>query len=342
MRVSYSEIQTFQRCPKKYEFASVQKLQRKVVALPLAKGIIIHQLMQGFYLDGHIETMLDTLIGEFAAHPYTIDVDTVTFEEVLDESELLVRAYLRHYLDDQEWEVLHVEEQFTVELTGHEITFTPDLIVRDGNGQVWIVDHKSTAQLPGPGMPFGDLQSLLYISAVQQVYPELAGFIFNYLRKKTPSVPRMTKTKPYRIAYLKTIDTTYEVLRDWIQDHAPEELDKPEVKIRLAELRERDKFFAREYVLISDIMQEGILSEVIATVEEMERAHLADESGQVDVAFRRVFGNKLWGVMSCEKCSYLSVCQGELLGWDTQRIILEQYEPRDLSHKDYEVDTDET
>ena len=102
MSFSYSEIQTFQRCPKKYEFASVQKLQRKVVALPLAKGIIIHQLMQGFYLDGHIDAMLDTLIIEFAAHPYTIDVDTVTFEEVLDESEALVRAYLRHYLDDQE------------------------------------------------------------------------------------------------------------------------------------------------------------------------------------------------------------------------------------------------
>jgi RecB family exonuclease len=185
MEISFSEIQAYQRCPRKYYYGSVMKLQRKAVALPLAQGIMVHRMMQGFYMDGSLglEAEVDVMVAEYQDNPFVLDDDLVTFEDLMMESEALVEAYLEYYDEDRGWEVLHVEEQFSIELGRHTITFTPDLIVRDASGQVWIVDHKTAASLPDPGVPFGELQAMMYLAAVRDLYPEVAGFIFNYIRK---------------------------------------------------------------------------------------------------------------------------------------------------------------
>ncbi len=326
MEISYSELQTYQRCPKKYEYSL--SIQRKAVAVPLALGIMVHRLLQEFYQAGWpgMEDEIETLRENFAENPYVIDDDLLTFEDLLTDAEFLVTAYFPHYNEDEGWEVLHIEEQFSIELGEHTLTFTPDLIVRDQSGQVWVVDHKTTAVLPDPGTPFGELQAMIYVSAVKKMYPETAGFLFNYLRKKRPRVPRITKTAPYRVADLARIDTTYEVLRDWIREFHPELETEPAHARRLAELRGNNKFFLREYVMTTPVLEAQVLNEARTWLAQMAR----------DRNPLRVFGGKLYGIMACVKCPYQAICNADLLGWDREAVILQQYEPRDLSHKEYE------
>ncbi|NIT79248.1 MAG: hypothetical protein GWN58_12880, partial [Anaerolineae bacterium] len=62
----------------------------------------------------------------------------------------------------------HVEEEFYVTLdNGSVLSFTPDLVVQDRNGFVWIVDHKTTTALPTGEQPFADLQATLYYAGVK-------------------------------------------------------------------------------------------------------------------------------------------------------------------------------
>ena len=332
MEISFSEIQAYQRCPRKMYYSRVMDLQPNKVALPLAQGIMVHRLLQGFYQDGTdgLTLAMDDQVTEFHDNPFILDDDLVTFQDLMGDAAALTNAYIEHYDGDPNWEILHIEEQFSVEVGGHTITFTPDLVVRDASGQVWIVDHKTTAFLPEPGIPFGEVQAMIYTIALREMYPEITGFIFNHIRKKKPTIPRITKTAPYRVADLARIDTTYEVLNSWLTEYHPHLLHDDSHKRRLAELRGNNKFFSREYVLTTPAMEATLAVELEVWVGRIERDHV----------YPRVFGNKLYGIYECKKCPMQAICQGELMNWDTERIILERYEPRDLSHKDYEVAND--
>jgi hypothetical protein len=254
---------------------------------------------------------------------------SVTFEEELKDAakelDLIVKVverYVEQYTED--WEVLHVEEEFLYILPNNEVvTFTPDLVVRDKNGAVWIIDHKTTSRGVEGGIPFGDMQSLLYYAGVRELYPECAGFIFNRLRKKIPTKPRLTKTGKTRVADLERIDTTYEVLRDFLQDKAPGLLSDPAHQRRLAKLRDQgDRFFWTEQVYVNDATVEAVVADV---------AHLANEIVGPGMPGKYHYPRHLLesnGYKDCRKCPYQRLCHAELVGWDTETILEEDYKPR--------------
>lgn len=55
----------------------------------------------------------------------------------------------------EEWEILAVEVEFVYELDGYHLGGKIDAIVRDlRDGQVYTLEHKSTAQDTSPGSPY--------------------------------------------------------------------------------------------------------------------------------------------------------------------------------------------
>ena len=328
MSYSYSDVLTFQRCPKKYEYSAIRKLQRKAKSKPLTRGIMFHRMLMGEYLGEDASVVFDQLLAE--ATKYSIDDEIATGETILELAADMVDRYLAHY--DDEWEVLHVEEQFTATTeSGVEITFTPDLVIRDSTG-VWIVDHKTSSALPKDGLPMGNLQAYLYSSVMRQVYPDFKGFIFNYVRAKTPTQPRLTKTGEKRVADINRIDTTFEILRDFIMDEAPELMSDPATQRKLAELRDNDRYFWREYVFTTDEISDTIIEEVVFTTTLIDRCVEAD-------TFPRAF-LPYAGVQECDKCPFRELCIAELRGYNTE-TILPLYEERDMSHKDYDHDMED-
>lgn len=328
--ISYSSIQTFRRCPNKYRYSQVLNLQRKARPTQLYQGILVHEALMTYYLslrDADMPSKARSYVDDFFEDAYlsvtenpTLFSDEMADEvKIVEDSEDLVLRYLAKY--DDEWEVLHVEEQFIVQLdTGPVISFTPDLVVRDRNGFVWIIDHKTTSILPQGGAPYSDLQATLYYAGVKTLYPELRGFIFNKLRKKRPTTPKLTKTGKLRVADLDRIDTTYEVLRDFIMERAPQLMDDDRHRRRLAKLADEERFFWREQVVITDEQADTILYEAGITVAIMEQVAAG---GWYPRTFQQDNG---WN--SCSKCEFSRLCQAELLQWDVDRVLEEDYEQR--------------
>ncbi len=210
---SYSSISTYMRCPKKFDYAYRQNIQAKHVPKGMKQGSIVHFILQEVFLSGTDPEAIgeEILNGDT---PITLGVDNQEeFEAMVDMGVVLVRGHEEYYSDD--WELLHVEEQFEAELDGHRVSVTPDLIVREGGREeVWIVDHKSTVSLPGEyEIPQPSTQDLTYGVVVSNFYP-VAGFIYNWLRKKIPTTPKLS-VKGDKINRIGDIDTTYEVLRDF-------------------------------------------------------------------------------------------------------------------------------
>ena len=326
---SYSDILTHMRCPKLYEFRVVRNLQKKLTAVPLTKGIFTHELLMGYYLDGPdgFQAAADRLWA--AIQDFQVDDDIIEAGDLLTEAIDLVLRYLNQY--DDEWEILHVEETFEAELEGHTISFTPDLVIRDSRG-VWIVDHKTTQNVPSGAVPVGNYQAFLYSSVMRQIYPDFRGFLFNYLRKKVPTQPRLTKTGNKRVADLNRIDTTYEKLRDFLMEEAPDLLDDPAHRRRLAELRDTDRFFYREFVFVTDEMADEILEDTVQRIEDIERHR---EAGRFPRSFLPYAG-----AQECDNCEFKDLCVAELRGYNTEPVLV-MFEPRDQSHRQYDFDLEE-
>lgn len=326
--VSYSHINTYQRCPKKYEYTVVQDLQPKAKSVNLFNGINAHEFLKIFFLGLQRGLSKEAAVSEIRDYAEQIIAEAAwtEFEDALTDAEketefilMLIERYIDRYVE--EWEILHVEEQFIFMLEGGTVvSFTPDLVVRDRNGDVWIVDHKTTSRVPDGGLPFGDTQAFLYYAGVKALYPECRGFIFNRIRKKMPAHPRLTSTGQKRVSDLNRIDTTYEILRDFMIEN--ELMDDLRHRARLAELKDQgDRFFWTEAVHVTD---EAILQ----IIDEVD--HVA---GQIqNSVYTGLFPRSLRednGYMSCSRCPFQRLCHAELVGWDSDLIRAEDYEPRD-------------
>lgn len=346
MKESYSSIQDYQRCPKKYEWRNVVHIQPRRRNSAFFWGSEAHGMFQNFCID--IQTgwdqhvALNRLEDYIAARCAEVDDDLLLFEDekitatqMIEEAAAMVRRYLTKY-HDETWEILHVEEQFTYETTeGTVVTFTPDLVIRDRNGNVWIVDWKTTkGSVPNiPDIPFDDLQALTYAAGVKPMYPELKGFIFIRLRKKTPSQPRLNTRKSKDgwiwVNNLKALDTTYEILYEFLESEAPDLLKHKAHALRLAELRTAERYHWRETIIVTDTM----ITEAAVQLD-IAAGHMSMSAETGD--YYRVYSPNPFD--GCARCPYHSLCRSDLVGWDTGAIIEEEYEPRDMSYKEYETE----
>ena len=328
---SYSDINDYLTCPKKYYYRAVEGLQRQKKATALFDGINAHDWLKVFFTalqqgKTTVEAWNDVLNAADMA--YT-KYENVRFEDEneevvkhLDETLVWIEGYCNQYAE--EWEILHIEEEFIIMLeSGEVISFTPDLIVRDSSGSVWIVDHKTTSATPTAGMPFGDTQALLYYSGVKALYPDVAGFIFNRIRKKVPTEPRLNKTGAKKVNNLNRIDTTYGLLKNLLEETGL--MDDKDHRARLAELRDdSSRWFWTERVYVNEQTEASIIEDVSITLDHMNYARTV---GQYQ---RHLHEDRGWG--SCSRCPFQRLCHAEQVGWNTEDIRSEDYEPRDAKN----------
>lgn len=326
--LSYSDILTHQRCPKQFEYKVERDLQKKRRDVNMTKGTYVHELLMAYYQEGttfheRYEEMKQQMVY------ITLDDEVIQPDDLLEEALDLVLRYVEKYDDD--WEILHVEETFEIEIDGEPISFTPDLVIRDARG-VWVVDHKTTSRMPDGTIGVGDYQAFLYSSAMKEIYEDFRGFIFNRLRKKVPTQPRLTKTGDTRVANVGRIDTTYEILRDFIQEEAPELMNDETHRRRLAELRDEDRFFFREYVFTPDEVSDELFKDTQQVLVDIQRHR---EAGR----FPRIF-LPYAGAQECTNCEFKDLCVAELRDYNTEHV-LDFYEPRDMSHREYDYEIEE-
>lgn len=325
MTYSYSDLLTGQRCWKKFEYSVVRRLQRKARPVNLELGTIVHELLMADYQGKDIGERANELEQEAIERGVFLDDEILTMRDLVAEGHEYALRYLEHYPDD-EWEILHIEETFLVTVDGVELSFTPDLVVRDSRG-VWVVDHKTSSSLPSGDLPVGNYQAFLYSAVMREIYPDFRGFIFNFIRKKIPREPRLTKTGDKRVADLKRIDTDYETLRDFLLENAPDLMDDPAHRKRLAELKDENRFFWRQYVFTTEAMDQKILEDtkVLAGM-----ADLCEETGVYPRSFLPYAG-----AQECDNCQFKEICVAELRDYNIEPVMF-LYEERDMSYRNYD------
>lgn len=164
--ITHSEIDAFRRCQLMWMLAYKDKWRipegERADDHALTKGSLYHDVMEIHYKglkmiqDGAIsqEAGLDGIARQVSVLLWPQDGS--------DQSELqslvwwMYQGYLERYGSDPQWEILGVEVKFQSRLrtrdgkpTKYLLKGKLDLVIRDRKtGKIWIVDHKSGANLP--------------------------------------------------------------------------------------------------------------------------------------------------------------------------------------------------
>lgn len=190
MRLSYTQLQTFAQCPRRYVLS--RRYEPKAKALPLIEGEVFHAALEGAYARKDSSAGLKAM--EFLADEYLsktpfgkgpVDLRPEKMKIRFALARAVFRAYAEHVfpVDMGRYKVLAVEKPFSIRLGRGLILegFVDGLWVSCDTGVHFIVEHKYKSFHDEELMPL-DLQVSLYTLAMLEEHG-LLPTIYNVVLK---------------------------------------------------------------------------------------------------------------------------------------------------------------
>lgn len=310
---SHSELKTFQRCPKQWEYKYDQLLVPKEKSKPLYMGNWVHKALethysQGTWKIGHEEYVSDwnKLFEEErnALRTKRGKISLPPFPEIV---ERIMRSYVWYYRDEG-WEVVATEQEFEVEvplkIDGVPQTFKGiiDLIIKDEAGLLWIIDHKTASTIPDPtSFHAMDPQLMLYPWAAKRMWDmDVAGIYYNYVKSKPPTIPQLTKSTG-QISRRKIV-TDYPTYVRFLKENGYDPKDFAE---ELRPLMKKSPYLRRYRYPREAIVTREIVLDSLTTVKKIRGGGRHNRVITRDCA---------------RMCSYQAICRAELNGFDSTQM----------------------
>lgn len=311
LKVSNSKLNTFRRCPKKYEFKYVMKLQTKSKSIALERGSWIHELLM-VHADGE---------DWKARHKeLTLEFGNL-FEEQRDElgdlpteCARIMFSYLRYYKDDSErYMVVDTEVDEIVTLpNGLRINIIIDAILEDRhNGGLWLRDYKTRKSFEDAENMMIDPQLTLYYGGAEMLgYSPLNGGQYDEIRTKAPTIPNLNKDGS--LSKRKDVDTDVYTYMRAIRRYGLDPSDYSEILTLIAR-RQKGKFFRRTTIPQDPPVVRTTFREAVMTANSIIRAEATG-------AFPRTFDKScVW------QCEFKDLCITQLYGGNIKPIIKQKF-----------------
>jgi hypothetical protein len=319
---THSMLKTMRRCPKQAQFKYVYRLKPRLLGTPLKRGTWVHLLLEELHKGGDWRALHAKLSAEFIE---LFEEERDYYGDMPTEIELLMSSYEWHYQLDP-WKVL--ETEFTMETEwpdGSIYRCKVDMLVETQFG-LYLVDHKSHKRLPSFNFRLLDGQSALYLwCGIRNKIP-LQGFIWNYIKWKPPTVPKLVDRN--RRLSRTAIETDYLTFTRAIKQYRAEHPDTFKITKEYVEMQRALKaqqyrhgetqtshFFRRDVLEKDKDMLKRVAQENYHTSKRMNAYDFSNND-----AVERVIDR------SCEfMCSYTDICTIELLGGNITPLVKQNY-----------------
>ena len=319
---THSMLKTFRRCPKQAEFKYVHRLKPKRLGSPLKRGTWVHALLEAHHKGQDWRKVHAHYSNQFAN---LFDEEKDFYGDMPTEIGRIMESYMWHYKNDP-WNWIDAEFQLEAEFPDGTIyRGKVDALIENEFG-LWLVDNKTHKTLPKMNFRLLDAQSALYIWAARENGIKVQGFIWNYIRWKAPSTPKLL-VKGDRISD-QAVDTDYptyvRALKKYKEEHPDTFRIRPQDRAKAEYLKSQryeygkpqtSDFFRRDVLEKDDRMIDRV---VMGNYHTSLRMHNYDFSNPD--AVERVVER------SCEfSCSYVDLCTTELMGANMRPLIRSNY-----------------
>lgn len=171
MRISYSALDTFNRCPKKYQFQYLDKV--RVPKKPeLFFGSLIHEVVQMALKKDPILPPIEELLAFYKSKWQ---------EEVFSSADEAKQYFawgenmIRHFHNSHKpglRNIVAIEKRFLIPLGDHQLSGMIDRVDKLPFGAFEVIDYKTSKQLPSKDNLDRDKQLCIYHLAVENLWPE--------------------------------------------------------------------------------------------------------------------------------------------------------------------------
>lgn len=302
--LTYSALNTFRNCPRKYKNRYLDNLRPRERAEALSFGSVIHTAIELWYRSSNTESRLRDVLA------YVDDA----FENRLVDSNLMVQwhlatAMIRGYAEryaTEDFEVVEVEKEFVGEIrnpdTGRQsqtfrIAGKVDGIVRCHDG-LYLLEHKTASTVDASYLDklWTDTQIALYCYYLRELGYPIVGVIYNVLLKSRLKQGKGETQEEYEVRHAE-LAAKNKSGKSTAKRQMPETDD--EFQARMTEWYSRPEAFHREFIYLS----------------EDRLAMLQDEVWEITQQYldARRRGKWLLNTSNCfsfgRPCEYLAYCQ---------------------------------
>lgn len=307
IRISNSKLKTYNQCKRQYHYKFVKNLAPNHTALPLKRGLWLHDLLEAKYVKGDWKPRFKELVKEEWTPLF--EEEREKYGDLPGEVQRIMKSYdYRWKEEDKGLTVIAAEQEVEAPLPhGHTLVFRFDLIVEDEFGR-WLVEHKSHKSYPSDDYRFLDVQAKKYVWGLNKVktYGEITGILWNYLRTVPPTIPQLKKDgTPSK----RRINTDYYTYLKFLRDN---HLDTEDYRDVLSSLKKRSDFFRRERVPAPPVVVKRLVQEAVLTADAIEMGVKPIRS--ID--------------RSCDWCSFKEACITSLYGGDEAMVLKNRFHPR--------------
>lgn len=341
---THSMLKTFLRCPKQTQYKYAERLKKRYATardVPLKRGTWFHALLEEHYAGRSWKDKHRELSSRFSE---LFDEEKDALGDLPNECLRMMRSYLWHYGADKSdpyhgWKVHDTELTLECPWPDGEGIYRCrlDILFEDEFG-LWIGDHKTHKQLPNHRQRLTDAASGLYIWCARENGLDVRGFVWNYIRTKAPTVPKLvyegTKRERLSTAAIETdYPTAYRAIKGYLD--AGHKLDPDTYRPMLRHLKshrwepgkvQSSLFFRRDTLEKDDAMLARV---VAASMRTRDRMHSYDWEDKDSV--ERVTDK------SCDwMCDFPDLCTAELFTGDGSQIRRKQFregDPLDYYHE---------
>ena len=336
--VSVSQLQTFLSCKKKWEYGYIENLTPRVEKSYLTIGKLCHKgmqvavymLWQGTPWERALKFGLSAVRDEWTEY---MNVTPMLTEELSDMDELLhdaLSVFSQAFREFEPWKY----EVLTLKRSGEEIPALElhfkvpcpptkglhgyiDAILKDKEtGFLWCVDYKFRRTLAADDDERFNLQNAVYMMACRQMGIDVAGTM-TWQRYNTPStVPKFNQDGSVSRSKIRCTWTRY---RRFLEEVGLDPTDYEDMEDKLADVETCRA--TRE--VRSDEMIDLVWDQVVESASRSIRC-LADAYESLDCT-------PSMDPWTCRMCSFQSLCQAELRGYDADYIRETEYTLR--SHR---------
>lgn len=287
--ITNSEVSTYRRCPREWRFAYDLGIRPVERAGSLRFGSLVHTGLEAIWLRNGAELPQDG--------------DSFEYER----ARAMLDGYAIRWAADN-YEVIGVELQFRVRLVNPDtgarsLTFELggklDALVRDTEGKVWVVEHKTSSEDITAGSQYWaklrmDSQVSTYIFAAREMGYEPSGVLYDVLKK-----PQQKPLKATPVESRKFVAKTGELYANQrATDETPAEYG---ARVRSAMAENPDAYYQRGTVVrLLDEERE-------AAADLWQYAGRIRDTKRTGIAPRNPDACTRWG----RACGYWSACTGE-------------------------------
>lgn len=320
--ISHTEIDTYRRCNKRWEYRYQQGLKRKRKGIRLLRGEILHEMLNAYIRSKMVKKSKGKdpwdVLEEYAEKfkDYFAE-EKEHYGDIPGDCAIIFEGYLRKWRRDPlKYEASEKSVFFDIASDLRFIGFI-DKVATDAEGRRWIMDHKFVQNIPTAEDRFSELQLLLYVWAWSLAYPdvEIDGVCWDYARSKAPTKPEVLKSGG--LSKRKNLDcdphTYLQTIRE--NDLNPDDYDD---MLRHLEGKE-DTFYERVFLpKPSKKMIDEVVQDFLATAKEIKQKRKGERAARTMNPF------------NCNGCEFRPVCEAEVRGLDADFILKSEYTKREI------------